>query len=370
MKKEETWQEVQRVMNYFHGPIRTAAIGAQNWTDTSWLLLTSMAGLKSVAKDSSIEKRHQLITSGIADILHSVVGGWIIWQAYNLNETGGSTTPIPTTTEADLPPFPPLPSNDVQLFAIAEQLTDAAVNNELTPEMISVALNKAFIGVNGVIKVVSGVSGFDLYKVQRVTKVIEYLKSLSSFVTAGLNATHSNATGASLMAISGIMDFSQTYLSTTNKSNANNSPANNDTNAKIIITITTDREEKVITFPLCKGKLYYQDVIKVCKYLENNDWDVFKIENSDQTVDGFIKRGKMKHVEPTLNKFKEWIDNYTPQNKKITVVGEGNDATGERLKKLQVPMYEFEPEVAEAANNHDIPEVVVGLSESSPLIQF
>lgn len=57
-------------MNYFHGPVRAAAIGAQNWAGTSWLLLTSIAGLKSVAKDSSIEKRHQLIRSGIADILH------------------------------------------------------------------------------------------------------------------------------------------------------------------------------------------------------------------------------------------------------------------------------------------------------------
>ncbi|WP_338980182.1 hypothetical protein [Spiroplasma endosymbiont of Lasioglossum malachurum] len=208
INKEETWTEVQWALNNLHGLIRVGALSAQNWSNTTTGVLLTIAGLKSVTRDSNIEKRYQLIKSGVADMLYAAFGGWVIWQAYNLNETGGSTT-----TEPNLPTFPTLPPNDERLYSeIAEQLTEDAVSNELTPEMISIALNKLFTGTNGLVKVLSGISGFGLYKIQKVTKTIEYLKSLTTFATAGINFTNGNIVGGNLMSISAMMDVSHTYF--------------------------------------------------------------------------------------------------------------------------------------------------------------
>ncbi|WP_425381310.1 hypothetical protein [Spiroplasma endosymbiont of Polydrusus pterygomalis] len=108
MKKEETWQEVQWAIKNLHGPIRAGALVAQNWTNITANVLLVAAGLKSATRNNSVEKRYQLIKSGVTDILYATFGAWIIWQAYNLNETSGSTTISPaTTTEGNLPTFPP-----------------------------------------------------------------------------------------------------------------------------------------------------------------------------------------------------------------------------------------------------------------------
>uniref|UniRef100_A0A310SJP1 Elongation factor G n=1 Tax=Eufriesea mexicana TaxID=516756 RepID=A0A310SJP1_9HYME len=92
-------------------------------------------------------------------------------------------------TEPNLPTLRTQPPNG-ELYAIAEQLTENAVSNELTQEIISIALSKLFTGTNGSVKVLSGLSGFDLYSIQKVTGTIEYLKSLTTFATAILNFTN------------------------------------------------------------------------------------------------------------------------------------------------------------------------------------
>lgn len=361
MWKEETLQEIKWAIINLHGPIRAGALAAQNWTSTTTSVLLAVAGLKSVTKDNSIEKRYQLIKSGVTDILYATFGGWIIWQAYNLNETGGSTTVSPiTTTEANLPTFPTLPRNYAMTYEIvADQFTENIVNNELTPEMVSIALNKLLIGTNGLVKVISGLSSFDLYKTQRVTKTIEYLKSLTTLATAGFNFKDSNFAGGSLMSISAIMDISHIYLSTM----ISTSPSN-DTNSseeEIIVKIFNKKGEHVSkTFPLYQGILDSKDLAEIYKYLENNDWNKFELEHSNKEATNFLKRGEIKEWQLTLTKFKEWIDKYTPENKKVEVMIESVN-NQERIK-LRIPDYDFAPEFVENANNYgnnDTPEVVI-----------
>ncbi|MBP1525196.1 MAG: hypothetical protein H9Q65_00765 [Spiroplasma ixodetis] len=358
INKEETWTEVQWALNNLHGPIRAGALSAQNWSNTTTGVLLTIAGLKSVTRDSNIEKRYQLIKSGVADMLYAAFGGWVIWQAYNLNETGGSTT-----TEPNLPTFPTLPPNDERLYSeIAEQLTEDAVSNELTPEMISIALNKLFTGTNGLVKVLSGISGFDLYKIQKVTKTIEYLKSLTTFATAGINFTNGNIVGGNLMSISAMMDVSHTYFSTMSKSNTSNSKE------EIIIKIINERKEHITkSFSLYKGILSNKDLKEIYEYLEKNNWDKFEMRHSDKTIPSFVKPGKIKDWRPTLTKFKEWIDNYTPENKKVELVTEIEDSSQRERIKLKIPDYEFEPAFVTNANN-DMPEVIIEPNERQPLL--
>lgn len=90
MKKEETWQDVQWAIKNLHGPIRAGALVAQNWTNNTLAVILVVAGLKSATRNRSVEKRYQLIKSGVTNILYATFGAWIIWQAYNLNETGGA----------------------------------------------------------------------------------------------------------------------------------------------------------------------------------------------------------------------------------------------------------------------------------------
>lgn len=365
MKKAETWQEIQWVINSLHGPIRAGALVAQNWTNITTSVLLAVAGLKSATRDSSIEKGYQLIKSGITDILYATFGAWIIWQAYNLNETAGSTTVSPTTTtEGNLPTFSTLSTNDaINYEIIADQLTENIVNNELTPEMIFIALNKLLFGINELVKVVSSLSSFDLYKVQKVTKTIEYLKSLTTFATAGFNFKDNNFKGGSLMLISAIIDISHTYLPTIiSKNNANSCEE------KIIVKIFNKREEYISKFfPLYKGILSRNDLGEIYKFLENNDWNQFELKHSNNTVATFFKLGEIRDWWSTLTKFKEWIDNYTPEDKKVEIVIMQLDNNEERLK-LKIPDYDFAPEFVGNANNDDnddMPEVVV---EWQPLI--
>ncbi|OAD55197.1 hypothetical protein WN48_05222 [Eufriesea mexicana] len=131
---------------------------------------------------------YHLIKSRPVDKLYAAFGAEVTCQAYNLNETFGSTT-----IEPNLPSFLTELPND-ELYAIAKQLTGNVVINELTTEMTSNALNKLFTGTNGLVKILSGISGFDLYLIQKVTGTIEYLKSLTTFATAILNFTNDNFT--------------------------------------------------------------------------------------------------------------------------------------------------------------------------------
>ncbi|WP_342266628.1 hypothetical protein [Spiroplasma endosymbiont of Villa modesta] len=118
---------------------------------------------------------------------------------------------------------------------------------------------------------------------------------------------------------------------------------------------------------LDKCILSNKDLKEIYEYLEKNNWDKFEMRHSDKTIPSFVKLGKIKDWRPTLTKFKEWIDNYTPENKKVELVTEIEDSSQRERIKLKIPDYEFEPEFVTNANN-DMPEVIIEPNERQPLL--
>lgn len=340
MKKETWWEVRQWLLNNLHSPIKAWSLKAQNWDSTTKEYLLAIVALKAAAKDNNIKERYQLIRSGIVDILNAVLGSWIVWQAYSLNAIAGSTTINPIlTTEKDLSTFPTFSTNtnDETFYGNVEQFTKDELNNELTPEMISVAITELLGGMNGILKVISGISYFDCYKLQKVIKFFEYTKAISNFATANFNFKNGNIWGSSLMVISMIIDIAQTYFSLINN-----------TKEEIIISITDEVGNKLEreVFPLVKGNLSYKNLCKLCQILEGNNWDEFRVEYSGKIKKVFIEHGKMQDWQSTLKRFYSWIKMFSPQDKIIDI----NWDSETEQTKLIVPNHEFESEIGHPDN--------------------
>lgn len=353
------WQEkIKWIINSVHAPVNAAALSAQKWsTNTSELLLT-MTGLKSIV-GSNIEKRYQLITSGVADLLYATLGGWMIWQAYNLNaivptEKPITTTLVPATTEADLPTFSTLPDNDERFYVMVS--TENEVTNELKPEMITIMVTQLFSGGNGIFKIITGLLGFDYYRIQKIIKINECFKALSNLVTVGINFKDSNIQAGSLMMMSSALDFINLYYSPV---------INVNINEKIIMVIMDDKRILIRTeFPLYNGILSNQSLNYICQKLEKNDWHTFKLEHSNKLMSIFFKPEKIQDWKSTFDKFKEWIEKYMPKDKKIAI----NLDDTEIGSKLIVPNYEIGVKFIINSNNDFNSEFSVNSNERQPLL--